>query len=325
MRRCRSATATRRPLRRADRRRRGDARLHRRRGDLRLDRLLAGDHRGQGLPGRPERVLPGRRRGHPGQARQGREVGRVQAEVGRAAHHPGGATSRLAAAYTAAAGRSASSTSARPTRRSTPTWPSRCSDVGTAYKNAAAEARGKDRAGYKRQGGRAVAAGKDVDTAIDGFAAAGYELDAANAAAVTKLPTLRTTPSPRRRSPPPSSQGSQPQQQQQSQPQQQQQSPAAAAAERSRSRRRSSRSRSRSRPAATTASPAAARASKTRTGGAQAPPVSLMRSAACAPRRGAAGSGSGTARRAARCRRSTRPTSPGPCRSRRRPWRSRCA
>ena len=38
-----------------------------------------------------------------------------------------------------------------------------------AYKKAAAEARGKDRAGYKRQGGRAVAAGKDVDTAVDGL------------------------------------------------------------------------------------------------------------------------------------------------------------
>ena len=112
-------------LRRADRRRRGDARLHGRRGDVRLDRGLAGDHRGQGVPGRPERRLPGRRRGHPGQARQGREVGRVAAEVGQEAHRPGGRDGEAGErVHRAPPARSASSRSARPTRRSTPTWPS---------------------------------------------------------------------------------------------------------------------------------------------------------------------------------------------------------
>ena len=150
-------------------------------------------------------------------------------------------------------------------------------DVGTAYKNAAAEARGKDRAGYKRQGGRAVAAGKDVGTAIDGFGAADYQLDGAlQRRRGDELPTLikdkpkakakqATTPTParsssRRRSSRSSS----------SRRPQQPQTPAAAAAaaaaaasRRSRSRRRRRRRLRRRRGLAT----------ETRTGGAKAPPV----------------------------------------------------
>ena len=48
-------------------------------------------------------------------------------------------------------------------------------DAGSAYKKAAAEGRSKDRAGYKRQGARAVAAGKDLETALGGLTSAGYD------------------------------------------------------------------------------------------------------------------------------------------------------
>ncbi len=137
------------------------------------------------------------------------------------------ATSRLAVAYNGAAGALGKLDVSPADATLNANLAKSLKDVGTAYKNAAAEARGKDRAGYKRQGGRAVAAGKDVDTAVDGFAAAGYELNAANAAKVTTLPTLRTDPKPKAKKPATSSQSSQTQQsqpqQQQSQPQQQQQ------------------------------------------------------------------------------------------------------
>ena len=134
------------------------------------------------------------------------------------------ATSRLATAYTAAAGSLGKLEVSPADATLNANLAKSLRDVGTAYKNATAEARGKDRAGYKRQGGRAVAAGKDVGAAIEGFAVAGYQLDAANAAAVTKLPALRRDPKPKAKQPSTASQGSQPQQQQQqSQPQQQQQ------------------------------------------------------------------------------------------------------
>jgi hypothetical protein len=136
------------------------------------------------------------------------------------------ATSRLAVAYAAAAAALGKLEPSPADATLNANLAKSVKDAGTAYKNAAAEARAKDRAGYKRQGARAVAAGKDIGAAIDGFAVADYELDAANAAAVTKLPALRRDPK-KAKAKAKSTQSAQPQpqqQQQQSQPQQQQQS-----------------------------------------------------------------------------------------------------
>src|SRR5262249_21045258 len=48
--------------------------------------------------------------------------------------------------------------------------------TGAAYKQAAKEARSKDRAGYKREGDKAAAAQKGVADAIAGLQAAGYDV-----------------------------------------------------------------------------------------------------------------------------------------------------
>jgi hypothetical protein len=98
--------------------------------------------------------------------------------------------------------------------------------AGDAYRKAAAEARAKDRNGYQKQGSRAVAAGGGIGDAIDGFGAAGYQLNAKNAAAVTRLPTLiKDKPKVTKpKASTPSTQQTQPQQQQ-TQPQQQQTQP----------------------------------------------------------------------------------------------------
>ncbi len=103
------------------------------------------------------------------------------------------ATSRLATAYTAAAAALGKLDVSPADAVLNANLAESLGATGTAYKNAAAEARSKDRAGYKRQGGRAVAAGGDVGDSLDGFGTAGYQLDGAvakNAAAVTRLPTL---------------------------------------------------------------------------------------------------------------------------------------
>jgi hypothetical protein len=69
--------------------------------------------------------------------------------------------------------------------------------AGSAYKKAADEGQRKDRAGFKREGARALAAGKDLDTALDGLGSAGYTLKSSlvkGAASVTVLPTLIKEP-----------------------------------------------------------------------------------------------------------------------------------
>jgi serine/threonine protein kinase len=68
--------------------------------------------------------------------------------------------------------------------------------AGSAYKKAASEGRAKDRAGYKRQGSRALAFQKDMNDALEGLSAAGYKLPsgAAAAAKFTRLPTLKKDP-----------------------------------------------------------------------------------------------------------------------------------
>jgi hypothetical protein len=48
--------------------------------------------------------------------------------------------------------------------------------TGAAYKQAAKEARSKDRAGYKREGDKAVAAQKTVADAIARLQNAGYDV-----------------------------------------------------------------------------------------------------------------------------------------------------
>ncbi len=62
--------------------------------------------------------------------------------------------------------------------------------AGGAYKKAAAEGKSKDRAGYKREGAKAVAAEKDMAAALDGLANAGYTLPAS----LTKGAANFTTP-----------------------------------------------------------------------------------------------------------------------------------
>ena len=160
------------------------------------DRLLDADHRGQGLPGRPERGVPERRREHLGQAREAGEVGRVRAQQGRQAHDA----------------RSPRPSRARPAR--TPAPPSSLGKLdvspadallnaqlvaalktaGGAYKKAAAEGTRKDRAGYKREGAKAARRrARTWHAALDGLANAGYTLPASltkGAASFTRLPTL---------------------------------------------------------------------------------------------------------------------------------------
>ena len=137
------------------------------------------------------------------------------------------ATSRLATAYTAAAAALGKLDVSPADAVLNANLAESLGAAGTAYKNAAAEARSKDRAGYKRQGGRAVAAGGAVGESLDGFGNADYQLDGAlakNAAAVTRLPTL-IKDKPKAKPKANTSTPSQPQQQQQQQQQPQQQQP----------------------------------------------------------------------------------------------------
>jgi hypothetical protein len=107
------------------------------------------------------------------------------------------ATKKLASAYGGAAG----------TLRKTPLSPadkslnkqlvSALGAAATAYKKAASEGAHKSRAGYKREGDKALAAGKDIKAKLGALNGAGYKIPAgtiAKAAAVTKLPTLKKDP-----------------------------------------------------------------------------------------------------------------------------------
>ena len=125
----RSATKTASVFADPDHRGRRDAGLRRRGRDVRDDRLVAADHRGQGVPGRPERGVR--------QAASSASLGRLEQREKSAARdlkqtRPSArrqvaATAALATAYTGAARRrSASSTSARPTRSSTRSSSRRC-------------------------------------------------------------------------------------------------------------------------------------------------------------------------------------------------------
>jgi serine/threonine protein kinase len=65
--------------------------------------------------------------------------------------------------------------------------------AGGAYKKATSEGKSKDRAGYKREGSKALAARADMSAALAGLKTAGYTLPAGltrDAAAFTRLPTL---------------------------------------------------------------------------------------------------------------------------------------
>jgi hypothetical protein len=65
--------------------------------------------------------------------------------------------------------------------------------AGGAYKKAAGEGSRKDRAGYQREGSKALAARTDMKDALAGLTAAGYTLPASltsGAASFTRLPTL---------------------------------------------------------------------------------------------------------------------------------------
>ena len=66
-------------------------------------------------------------------------------------------------------------------------------DAAAAYKKAASEGKSKDRNGYKREGGKAVAAGKDIKAAAGDLTDAGYKLPGGTAN-VTKLPVLKKDP-----------------------------------------------------------------------------------------------------------------------------------
>ncbi|HET6550155.1 MAG TPA: hypothetical protein VFG79_16955, partial [Solirubrobacter sp.] len=71
--------------------------------------------------------------------------------------------------------------------------------TGAAYGKAAGEGRREDVGGYKREGDRALAAGKHLKTAVAGLPKAGYQLPAGlldDAGTVTKLPTLKRDPKP---------------------------------------------------------------------------------------------------------------------------------
>jgi hypothetical protein len=65
--------------------------------------------------------------------------------------------------------------------------------TGSAYKKAAAEGRSKDRNGYRSQGNKASAAGRDIKEQLDALNAAGYQIPAGvirSAGSTAKLPTL---------------------------------------------------------------------------------------------------------------------------------------
>ncbi len=68
--------------------------------------------------------------------------------------------------------------------------------AGSAYRKAASEGKGKDRAGYKRQGSRALSFQAQMQKALTGLTSAGYDLPsgAAASAKFTKLPTLKKDP-----------------------------------------------------------------------------------------------------------------------------------
>ena len=103
------------------------------------------------------------------------------------------ATRKLAAAYTGAAGSLGKLDVSPADALLNAQMVDSLRAAGAAYKKAAAEGNSKDRAGYKREGGKARAAGGDLGKALDGLKIAGYEVPAAlakGAAAVTVLPTL---------------------------------------------------------------------------------------------------------------------------------------
>src|SRR5262249_39818925 len=107
------------------------------------------------------------------------------------------ATKQLASAYSGAAG-----SLRKPDVSPADTHPNTqlvaaLSAAATACAEAAGEGARKDRAGYKREGGEAQNAGKDIKAKLNALNAVGYKLPAATiakAAAVTKLPTLKKDP-----------------------------------------------------------------------------------------------------------------------------------
>jgi hypothetical protein len=75
--------------------------------------------------------------------------------------------------------------------------------AGAAYQKAAAEGRAKDRAGYARQGSRALSFRTEARQALADMESAGYTLPAklsSGAAAFTRLPTLKKDPAAKKSS-----------------------------------------------------------------------------------------------------------------------------
>jgi serine/threonine protein kinase len=86
------------------------------------------------------------------------------------------ATDRLAAAYSGAAKKLGGLDLSPADVLANTTLVDALRATGAAYKQAAKEARSKDRAGYKREGDKAAAAQADIAKAIAGLSAAGYDV-----------------------------------------------------------------------------------------------------------------------------------------------------
>jgi hypothetical protein len=107
------------------------------------------------------------------------------------------ATKRLARAYGGAAGTLRKAQVSPADKLLNRQLVSALGAAATAYSKAAGEGARKDRAGYKREGAKALAAGRQIKAKLNALNGVGYAIPAgtiAKAAAVTKLPTLKKDP-----------------------------------------------------------------------------------------------------------------------------------
>jgi hypothetical protein len=103
------------------------------------------------------------------------------------------ATSKLASAYSGAAGSLRKLDHSPADTLLNAQLVAALKTAGDAYRKAAGEGSRKDRAGYKREGSKALAARGDMNDALAGLKSAGYTLPAslvAGAGSFTRLPTL---------------------------------------------------------------------------------------------------------------------------------------
>ena len=160
------------------------------------DHVLDADHRGQGLPDRSGRGLRQEGRDDPRPPRvQGRAAARNLNNAGKRTTQVA-ATGQLSGAYSGASKSLAKLKVSPADADLRKQMVNALGGAGSAYRKAASEGKAKDRAGYARQGSRALSFQKPMATAIAGFEKVGYDLPsgAANSAEVHPPPDAQEGP-----------------------------------------------------------------------------------------------------------------------------------